>query len=570
MRHSAATEHQTGQRADRRALAEVADLIEDGVYDAASVLAWEIQRTSPGDPNIWLLLARIDLLRERHAAAIYAARMATRLDPSSADAWVVLAQTAVRRERWWTEGLDAALQATALAPDDAEPWTALARLQLAAGERYDAAVSAERAVRLNDDHRAAHVVLGQIALEAQEWQHAEAAYRRALDLDHEDADARVGLATALGAQDIDPAEELARYGSPVVLRGRGRGLLGRAGGLTRVASLPMVAGNRRTVIVVAGCLLAGLIVGAVVPGLGAGRGLVGAVALVLMWFAVRPLRRGRDATTEVAGSDATRDEIADAASALPADHDEPPAPALAAPAAEDAPPVRGDPAGPRTEAIPEGEWGPAEVAAAPEDGEPDDAPAGGEPDAEPVSVRADAPASSAGPAPDDDAGDDDVPVDGAEPVGENASPDAEPTEVAAPDEGTPPDDAPAAEDGRLGDGEPTGDAAPTGGAPVAPRAAELPHDPDALIQLSRERLAASDVEAAHAAASRLEAVAPGTVEAHRALGAVALAEHDYDQARQHYAKILEIEPLDQEAHERLAMIGEQRPRGRMRRLMGWR
>ena len=99
---------------------------------------------------------------------------------------------------------------------------------------------------------------------------------------------------------------------------------------------------------------------------------------------------------------------------------------------------------------------------------------------------------------------------------------------------------------------------------------ELPHDPDALIELSRERLAASDLEVAHAAASRLDAVAPGTVEAHRALGAVALAEHDYDQAREHYRKILELEPLDQEAHERLAMIGEQRPRGRMRRLMGWR
>jgi cytochrome c-type biogenesis protein CcmH/NrfG len=545
MRQSAAADHVTGQRADRRALAEIVDLVGEGMYDAASVLAWELQRTSPGDPNVWLLLARIDHLRERYAAAIYAARMATRLDPSSADAWIVLAETAVRRERWWTEGLDAALQATALTPDDAEPWTVLARLQLATGQRYDAAVSAERAVRIDDDHRGAHVVLGQIALESGEWRHAAAAFRRALELDGDDPDARAGLATALEAQDIDPADELARYGTPVVLRGRGRNRTA-SGRLRRLRSHPLVADSRRPLIWVAACLVAGLLIGAVVPALGPLRGLVSAVAVVLMWFAVRPLRTRNAEGVDVAAADAARDEVVAAAadgagdevadvgdggSATPATMVDRSSSTVAR--------ERHDPVA-RSAGLAEGEWGPAETSAQREHsdehvGSPDDAVAV-ESDVA-LEVRATGEAATT-----------DVPADDA---------DADPAPAA---DAPAADDAPAVADGDPGhiDAEPEREVV------------DLPHDPDALIELSRDRLAASDLEVAHAAASRLEAIAPGTVEAHRALGAVALAEHDYDQAREHYSKVLELEPLDQEAHERLALIGEQRPRGRMRRLLGWR
>jgi Flp pilus assembly protein TadD len=49
-------------------------------------------------------------------------------------------------------------------------------------------------------------------------------------------------------------------------------------------------------------------------------------------------------------------------------------------------------------------------------------------------------------------------------------------------------------------------------------------------------------------------VAPGTLEAHRALGAVAMAERDFEQARVHYRAVLDLEPLDQDAHERLALV----------------
>lgn len=614
MRRSAAADHVTGQRADRRVLAEVVDLVDDGVYDAASVLAWEVQRTSPGDPNVWLLLARIDHLRERYAAAIYAARMATRLDPSSADAWIVLAQTAVRRERWWTEGLDAALQATALTPDDPEPWTALARLQLAAGERYDAAVAAERAVRLDAGHRGAHVVLGQIALETGEWRHAAAAFRRALELDGDDHDARAGLAAALEAQDIDPADELARYGPPVVLRGRRRGSRAAGGRLGGRISHPWVVDNRRLLIGVGACLVAGLLLGVLIPALGALRGLVGAVAVLLMWYAVRPLRTTGAAEVDVPAADAARDEVIEAAASDSA---------------------RDDPTAGSPPTLTDGAWGPAQVSsgrgdeegrgdedevaaarmssgradegevptgtddAVPENAVPaepgadaaaatvddvgDGAPVEDEPAAAPAALAtedvagADITADDADVDPSvaaDTTDDEPAPADGdAAPAHSVAAPDLEDA-ARGPDDAAPVPYDPPGEDTERAEGglaEPVDAAVP----PVEEAEAErevvdLPHDPDALIELSRERLAASDIEAAHAAASRLEAVAPGTVEAHRALGAVALAEHDYDQAREHYGKVLELEPLDQEAHERLAIIGEQRPRGRMRRLMGWR
>jgi tetratricopeptide (TPR) repeat protein len=98
----------------------------------------------------------------------------------------------------------------------------------------------------------------------------------------------------------------------------------------------------------------------------------------------------------------------------------------------------------------------------------------------------------------------------------------------------------------------------------------LPDDPTELVALSRARLAEFDLDAARAAATRLADVAPDSLEAHRALAAVALAAQDYPQAEWHYGKVLEIEPLDEEAHERLAMAkkGRRREEQRNRRRKG--
>ena len=93
----------------------------------------------------------------------------------------------------------------------------------------------------------------------------------------------------------------------------------------------------------------------------------------------------------------------------------------------------------------------------------------------------------------------------------------------------------------------------------------LSDDPAELAALSRARLAEFDLDAALAAATRLAEVSPGTLDAHRALAAVALAAQDYPQAEVHYGKVLEIEPLDQEAHERLAMAKKGRKREEQQR-----
>ena len=487
MRKVVTPEHAAGQRADRRALSEINDLIDDGVYDAASVLAWELQRSSPGDPAVWLLLARIDYLRERFAAAMYAARMATRLDPASSDAWLALAMTGVTRPRWQTEGLDAALQATALAPADPRSWTVLSQLQLAGGATYEAAVAAEQAIRVDPDDRGGHLMLGETALEVGELAHAEAAFRKVLELDGSDPDGRMGLAETLEAQGRDPSTELARYGTPVVLDRRPRRVVDR---LRSAAPAAGARGPRRVaLVVVAGSLLLGLLLGLFVPGLGVVRGLVGAVAVALMVIAVRPLR---SVWREGARTSLDRAEARDAVDGAHAED-------TVTIDGADAEQVESA-AGERAEALLKDTSLARELAAG-------------------VGTHGERPAES---------------------IRErSAAPSDEPPTAAARSGGDG-DDAASADESDVPDED------------VA--AFDMPDDPEELAELSRVRLAASDIELAHAAASRLEAVAPGSLEAHRALGAVALAEKDYEQARFHYGSVLELEPLDQEAHERLALV----------------
>ena len=483
MRKVVTPEHAAGQRADRRALSEINDLIDDGVYDAASVLAWELQRSAPGDPAVWLLLARIDYLRERFAAAMYAARMATRLDPASSDAWLALAMTGVTRPRWQTEGLDAALQATALAPADPRSWTVLSQLQLVGGATYEAAVAAEQAIRVDPNDRGGHLMLGETALEVGELAHAEAAFRTVLALDGADPDARMGLAETLEAQGLDPSNELARYGAPVVVGGRRRRVVDRLRSSVATVFPRRVRDPRQlALLVVAGSLVLGLLLGVAVPGLGVVRGLVGAVAVALMVIAVQPLRAiwHAEARTSRDGADHDAVDISHADGGTAMDDEQ----------IESA-------AGERAEALLKDSSLARELAAG------DDAydttvaePAGGR-----------------------SAGSSDQPVTAGL---------ARPIDDPSADEPDEPADAVAAFD--------------------------MPDDPEELAELSRSRLAASDIELAHAAASHLEAVAPGTLEAHRALGAVALAEQDHEQAQFHYRSVLELEPLDQEAHERLALV----------------
>ncbi len=583
-------EHSPSQPADRRALAEINDLIEDGVYEAAGVLAWDVQRETPGDPAIWLILTRIDYLRERYAAAMYAARMATRLDPSSAEAWLWLARSGVTRARWRTEALDAALQATALGPHDPQTWTVLAELHLAHEARYEAAIAAERAIRVGPNDVAAHRILGEIALQANEWSHAAAAFRKTLELDADDERARDGLAEALREQGIDPADELARYGA-TPLRQRGMG-----GRFRKVARDnldlsdpgPLRARPRGLLIGLAACLILGALVGLVLPALGLVRGLVGAAALALMWVAIWPMQRTQPVPAK-----------AHAARARQADGDRPPS------ARRDvAPSTRGEqraaastPKAPRADQAPRPKRQsqpastPWDEKAAATHAEPEVAqPA--EPDeparARAMRARADrsrldrmtrgagerGTATSKRPPPDDADDQRAAPEagngagDGWEsstrlPRGDHDQPQhaADDNRKAAAEEHPAPADEHAAPEADEETPAQTGDAAPAGEpAPAEGAADDLPSDMDELVALSSTRLAEFDLEAAREAAERLAEVAPDSLESHRALGAVSLAAQDYAQAEVHYGKVLEIEPLDQEAHERLAMAKKGRRR----------
>ena len=636
-------EHSPSQPADRRALAEINDLIDGGVYEAASVMAWDVQRDTPDDPAIWLILTRIDYLRERYAAAMYAARMATRLDPSSVEAWLWLARTGATRARWRTEALDAALQATALGPDDPRTWTVLAELHLASDARYEAAIAAERAVRVGPTDVAAHRTLGAIALQASEWQHATAAFRRTLELDADDDQARAGLAEALRAQDIDPAEEQSRSGAVYVDR---RGVADRVGRVARRLAKdnldlsdpgPLQARRRGLVIGVAVCVALGALGGLAMPWLGPVRGFVAAAALALMWVAIWPMRRTRPvpATSQGVRSDTSvvrtgppdrlgktgaRQAAPEGETVTSTNDAQRTAPAVQAPRSDH--PRRSAPVRPPdVERSAELEKRarrsktdrPAEAAtedqpaAAETHEEQEGARAAGTatPRARAMRARADrtrfgrmirAPerrdtATSKPPATSEEDRPEQATTQSADSAKRTAdqvneqSRDAAMTPVEQPPEAgeRKPDRRSKADDPPAS----TGTRAIDKSADAAERPAEvgtqatneptdqdvgdaLPSDPAELVALSASMLAEYNLETARAAAERLAEVAPDSLEAHRVLGAVSLAEQDYAQAEVHYGHVLEIEPLDQEAHERLAVAkkgrrGEERPWRRRRR-----
>jgi tetratricopeptide (TPR) repeat protein len=573
---------------------------------------------------------------------MYAARMATRLDPSSAAAWLWLARTGATRARWRTEALDAALQATALGPSDPKTWTVLAQLHLARDARYEAAIAAERAVRVGPTDVVAVRTLGEIALRAEEWGHAAAAYRKALELDADDEPARVGLAEALRAQGIDPAEELSHYGTVPKRRGGARGRVRRTA--TRVARDnldlsdpgPLRAHRRGLLGALVACLALGAAIGVAVPGLGVIRGLVGAMAIVLMWVAIWPVQHRRPVPATARGGQGDPATPRPARASSPASR---PARARSSASRSDgaaspretisstpreqrtaasgaqAPPRRA-PAKRRREAEEKPEPQRRSTPAPAWDGRPAVAAAGTEPaDAEPAD---DAPAG-AGPARAEPAGA------GATGTGSAGAEPAAAESAAAPSVG-PPSPAPAArarimraradrarlgrmtgapgargtvssapvtDEGDAGGDQPpapaaangTGGGSASGARPPADDGArppaddgarpadggdrpdetaqatdDLPSDPAELVALSSARLAEFDLPAARAAAERLAELTPDSLESHRALAAVSLAEQDYVQAELHYGKVLDIEPLDQDAHEHLAMARKGRHR----------
>jgi hypothetical protein len=295
--------------------------------------------------------------------------------------------------------------------------------------------------------------------------------------------------------------------------------------------------------------------GLLVPGLGVIRGFIGAVAVVLMWVAVRPTRGGAPrpgtAADPLAPDPAAASALTTAASDAPDVSDASDAsgaPGASANGDEQSVDTHAEIAVPRPGAngasAPEGATsGGATVSQGTVKGQSGDAVEGSGKDLSGGAADGSGEHRPGGAADAVGGTGDDGPGDAAEGSGEYLSGDAGDAVGGS--------DATAASDDVVFD---------------------MPDDPSELVALIQDRLAAADLELAHAGASRLEAVAPGSVDAHRALGAVALAAHDYEQARTHYREILELEPLDQEAHERLALVGTAAPRsGRrlpLRRLWG--
>lgn len=156
---------------------------------ARSVLAGR-----PDDASVLSLLALAELKQNKHSPALHSARAAIAADPEN-DWPHRLAALSLHRMGRYAEAAQHARQAMSLAPNTAYGYILLA-LALSAGgmDPAEAADAADRAVTLAPHLADAHLAVGDVALAASRLDDAEDSFRRALDIDPENAAAHNELA----------------------------------------------------------------------------------------------------------------------------------------------------------------------------------------------------------------------------------------------------------------------------------------------------------------------------------------------------------------------------------------
>jgi superkiller protein 3 len=151
--------------------------------------------------------------QRREEAACRELRMATRLDPSDAEAhyalariaWTLSAQPDLTKPggphlspaEYQRLALDELNKATALRPRDVDMRLSLAAFQLEAGEAREAVVAAQEALRVATaphQQALAHATVGRAYLTLSEIDRAEAEFNAALDLEPASGEAHFGLA----------------------------------------------------------------------------------------------------------------------------------------------------------------------------------------------------------------------------------------------------------------------------------------------------------------------------------------------------------------------------------------
>ncbi|MEH1016453.1 tetratricopeptide repeat protein [Micromonospora sp. CPCC 206060] len=164
-------------------------LAELGRYDeAAAELGYAIA-LDPANATALTMLARVHLAADRPDQALTSAEAAVAVAPTRIDPLVArgLALTDLRR---FSEAAQAADQILALGPDDAYAQRSGAAILAGARNGQSALNAAWRGVELAPEEPQAHLVLGLVAARLELFDLAERAYREALRLDPELAEAR--------------------------------------------------------------------------------------------------------------------------------------------------------------------------------------------------------------------------------------------------------------------------------------------------------------------------------------------------------------------------------------------
>lgn len=194
------------------------------------------------DVEAWCVLARCEMELDEFDSALAHADMALSLDPAESAAWWLRTMTLILLERH-DEALVAAAECRRLDPDCWLSHTtyayALSHFPSRLAEAFEAA---SNGVEVSPLEPQAHLAVGLIAAGQGRRRVAERAYRRVLELDPQDADARNGMGTLqmsgwrpgrvhraaphyAGALSVDPNHRLARENVDaltVVLLRRGR------------------------------------------------------------------------------------------------------------------------------------------------------------------------------------------------------------------------------------------------------------------------------------------------------------------------------------------------------------
>ena len=212
---SGAMAQQTALPAATQPLPGVADLVNRGFdllarHDAAGAEA-AFRQAIDLQPELEMAHRGLGLAlraRNQDEAALRELQVATRLDPSDADAHYALAATA-----WALSQQSSALPRTkgaavqdyralaadeyrkvaALRPQDASVRQILAALDLEEGRKEEALAEAQEAVHVAPDNPAAHVALGRVYFAEAEEEKAAAEYEKALKLNPKDGQAYLAL-----------------------------------------------------------------------------------------------------------------------------------------------------------------------------------------------------------------------------------------------------------------------------------------------------------------------------------------------------------------------------------------